>query len=155
MRKESIVVIIEAQNGLEKILIADEAVVSRVIFGLQRMVFVVGFLHMIRKNLLSKIILILIMCVKCDPADISTAADLCNGDFLKRHFLQNVCQRCFDIAFRLGDTFIFQSGTSAFAKIGSRGFFPFIVLFYHNRCIMICQSTGVCRRPFQSPVISF
>lgn len=127
MRKEGVVIVIQAQNGIQKILIADEAVVFRIILRLQRVVFVLGFLHMIGKYLLGESILILIVRVKGDPADIPAAADLCNGDFLKWHFLQNGCQRRFDIAFRFGDTFIFQSVRSAFPKNCSPGLSKYLV----------------------------
>ena len=127
MRKEGVVIVIQAQNGIQKILIADEAVVFRIILRLQRVVFVLGFLHMIGKYLLGESILILIVRVKGDPADIPAAADLCNGDFLKWNFLQKGCQRRFDIAFRFGDTFILQSVRSAFPKICSPGLSKYLV----------------------------
>ena len=127
MGKEGVVIVIQAQNGIQKILIADEAVVFRIILRLQHVVFVLGFLHMIGKYLLGESILILIVRVKGDPADISAAADLRNGDFLKWHFLQNGCQRRFDIAFRFGDTFIFKSVRSAFPKNCSPGLSKYLV----------------------------
>ena len=108
MGKEGVVIVIQAQNGIQKILIADEAVVFRIILRLQHVVFVLGFLHMIGKYLLGEGILMLIVRVKGDPADIPAAADLRNGDFFKRHFLQNGSQRRFDIAFRFGDPFVLQ-----------------------------------------------
>ena len=40
MGKEGVVIVIQAQNGIQKILIADEAVVFRIILRLQRVVFV-------------------------------------------------------------------------------------------------------------------
>lgn len=91
MGKEGVVVVIQAQNGIQKILIADKAVIFRIILRLQHVVFVLGFLHMIGKYLLGESILILIVRVKGDPADIPAAADLCNGDFLKWNFLQKGC----------------------------------------------------------------
>ena len=61
MGKEGVVIVIQAQNGIQKILIADEAVVFRIILRLQHVVFVLGFLHMIGKYLLGESILILIV----------------------------------------------------------------------------------------------
>ena len=64
MGKEGVVIVIQAQNGIQKILIGDEAVVFRIILRLQHVVFVLGFLHMIGKYLLGESILIFIVRVK-------------------------------------------------------------------------------------------